>query len=170
MSDIAARAVAAATHCEVKKDALRQNQTGDWKVTFTVADIPANLITAPMGTRYVMALVQIGDDEEPVTPATETEGVAPVAKERRERRSMKFAQRAGMLINDPVFWQWMTETRNYGPVPDAKTADWLLKCEVEVESKRDLDTNPDAAERYANLESRFLSYKANGEHMRSAAQ
>src|SRR3954463_14689539 len=71
---------------EAKKDALSQRQSGDWKVSFTVqgVDMDARLTQAPMGTRYAMVLVEIGDDELPV--------VGAVA--RTAGRSIAFGKRA----------------------------------------------------------------------------
>lgn len=56
---------------EAKKDALSQRQSGDWKVSFTVQgiDMDTRLTQAPMGTRYAMVLVEIGEDELPVAGA-----------------------------------------------------------------------------------------------------
>jgi hypothetical protein len=71
---------------EAKKDALAQRQNGDWKVSFTVQgiDMDTRLTQAPMGTRYAVVLVEIGDDELPVVGA-----VAPTAG-----RSMAMGKRA----------------------------------------------------------------------------
>jgi hypothetical protein len=71
---------------EAKKDALAQRQNGDWKVSFTVQgiDMDTRLTQAPMGTRYAVVLVEIGDDELPVVGA-----VAPAAS-----RSMAIGKRA----------------------------------------------------------------------------
>lgn len=70
MSAIAAKARAVAASLECKKDGLRQTQAGEWKLTLTVLDLPAWLMSAKMGTRLMAALVEIGDDEEPVEHAT----------------------------------------------------------------------------------------------------
>jgi hypothetical protein len=53
---------------EVKKDGLQQRQSGDWVLRLTVqaVDMDQRITTAPMGTRFVCALVEVGDDEMPV--------------------------------------------------------------------------------------------------------
>jgi len=63
MTDIATTARQNASHCEVKKHALRQTQDGI-VVAFVVhpSDVPASLQLAPLGTRYMLALVEIGED------------------------------------------------------------------------------------------------------------
>src|SRR5687768_25811 len=52
---------------EIKKDALRQTQSGDTKVTFTIhpADMPQELYADQMGQRYMAVLVPLNDDETP---------------------------------------------------------------------------------------------------------
>lgn len=61
-------AVENAFRFESKKDSLRQTQDGLWKVTFTVqaSDMPQGLLMAAMGTRFMLAACEIGDDETPV--------------------------------------------------------------------------------------------------------
>ena len=67
MNDIATRARKTASHCEVKKHALRQTQDGV-VVAFVLHpnDVPAALQLAPLGTRYMLALVEIDEDETPI--------------------------------------------------------------------------------------------------------
>jgi hypothetical protein len=56
-----------AAYCEARKVAYRQTKDG-LVVSFVVHpnDMPDELATAPLGTRYMLALAEIGDDEEPV--------------------------------------------------------------------------------------------------------
>ena len=60
---------------EAKKDRLSQTQDGLWKVTFTVKpeDMQTAILNASMGTRYMLAAVEIGDNEEAV-PQDKTAG------------------------------------------------------------------------------------------------
>lgn len=62
------RARQAALSLEVKKDGLTQLQSGNWKLTLTVSptDMPEGILSAPMGTRYMAALVEVDDTEQPV--------------------------------------------------------------------------------------------------------
>lgn len=52
---------------EVKKDALRQTQQGDVKVTFTIhpQDMPIQLYGDAMGQRFLCVLVPLSDDDSP---------------------------------------------------------------------------------------------------------
>jgi hypothetical protein len=66
MTDNAALARMVAMHCEVKKHGYRQTQDGV-VVSFVLhpEEIPDNLATAPLGTRYTLALVELNDDDTP---------------------------------------------------------------------------------------------------------
>jgi hypothetical protein len=66
VTDISALAREAAVHCEAKKHGYRQTQDGI-VVSFVLhpEEIPDALATASLGTRYMLALVEIGEDEKP---------------------------------------------------------------------------------------------------------
>lgn len=66
MTDLAAVARENAVHCEAKKYAFRQNRDGV-VLSFVLHpnDLPASIATAAIGTRYVLALVELNDDETP---------------------------------------------------------------------------------------------------------
>lgn len=74
---------------EAKKDALSQRQSGDWKVSFTVQgiDMDTRLTQAPMGTRYAMVLVEIGEDELPVAGAATPAAGRSMARESERSRN-----------------------------------------------------------------------------------
>lgn len=123
----AARARENALSVEAKKHALRQQQDGCWIMTLRVHqnDMPEQIMKAPMGTRYMLALVEIGDDEQPLphgtpfasAPVTATPRPAkapqpmPVGdvKSRRPFGEMSPAQQAGMLSQDQGFWRFLEE-------------------------------------------------------------
>jgi hypothetical protein len=70
MNAIATKARAAAAHCEARKIGYRQSKEG-MVVSFAIHpdEMPDSLAVACLGARYMLALVEIGDDEEPVTHA-----------------------------------------------------------------------------------------------------
>ena len=70
----AAQARAAALPLEAKIDKLQRLQGGDWKLTLTVADMPVEILTVPLGTRYQCAFVELADNEEPVSRKELTPG------------------------------------------------------------------------------------------------
>jgi hypothetical protein len=139
LSDLAAAARAAATHCEARKTAYRQTKEGV-VVSFVIHpnDVPDSVALAQLGTRYLLALVEIGDDEQPIThsPATaessresaavlpENGGNQPInAREKsdaaRERGKAAFAAlpdmkkdvvKAAMMVrSDATFQGWLLD-------------------------------------------------------------
>ena len=109
-----------ADHCEAKLHALRKTQDGV-VVSFVLHpnDIPDRLMLSNLGTRYMLAFAEIGDDEQ------RKDGDAP-AQVRNDHRTpetrprvesaprgafndMPPVQQAGILCADPVFWKYLTE-------------------------------------------------------------
>jgi len=93
----AERALVNAIPLEIKKDAMRQTQSGDWKITFTVqaADMDQRLTSAAMGTRFQAALVEIGDDE------------LPKEKGKLDWREVQPAAQAGIRCAEPRFRDYL---------------------------------------------------------------
>jgi hypothetical protein len=94
---VAERALVNAIPLEIKKDAMRQTQSGDWKITFTVqaADMDQRLTSAAMGTRFQAALVEIGDDE------------LPKEKGKLDWRDVQPAAQAGIRCAEPRFRDYL---------------------------------------------------------------
>jgi len=116
---------------EAKKDALSQRQSGDWKVSFTVQgiDMDTRLTQAPMGTRYAVVLVEIGDDELPVQKETaakprQTSSPNPTggAKQKMDWRDMQPAAQAGIRCADPMFRAFLREVKHYGHCDEDEAA------------------------------------------------
>ncbi len=123
----AARAREAALSVEAKKHALRQQQDGCWIMTLRVHqnDMPEAIMKAAMGTRYMLALVEIGDDEQPISqrdpspipgagdkPGPATSGkVVPVRadKARRAFSELTPSQQAGIICSETAFRLFLGE-------------------------------------------------------------
>lgn len=105
------------TNFEAKLHGFRRTQDGV-VVSYVVhpSDVSAELATAPLGTRYMVAVAEMGDDEEPVAeqvdaaalkPALETSaGSSPAGlttKERRPFSSLPLSQQAAIRCGDNDF-------------------------------------------------------------------
>jgi len=170
-----ARSVAEQNAFEAKKDAVRQVQSGDWRLTLTVkaGDLPTSVMTAAPGARYVVALVPIDDDEMPISGGGSTEPpvdaggedacvpaqpVAP-AKPRRRWSELSRAQRAGMLCDDDVFRGWLFKEFDAHPKPDASVEDAaaeVVRAICLVASRSQLDQHKHAGEKWDAIEARFM--------------
>jgi hypothetical protein len=152
------RAVEAALSFEAKKDGLAQKQDGTWKVTLTVAELPSPVKDAHMGTRYMVALVEVGDDELPV----DHEKKARAEGARAPFHTLPLVQQAGILCKDLIFQRYIIENRfvteyKGREIADFGGMDWeastifLVKKHLEVGSRTELSFNMVAANKWRLL-------------------
>jgi hypothetical protein len=175
---IADHARAAASHCEGKKHAYRQTQDGV-VIAFLLhpSEIPATLALDPLGTRYLIALVPVGDDEQPRDPAHPSRGASapvsgppqeaiPVAPapppaevpatrsaqgRERYRNASKMEQalvRAVRLAKDVNFWIW-AGNRDIGVCNEETAARFIQN--IIGGSRSLIATDPDVFQRYIEL-------------------
>lgn len=165
----------AAISLEAKKDALAQRQSGDWRVSFTVQgiDMDHRLTKAPMGTRFAMVLVEIGDDEQAVKkevmPNTQhsihrldarPHQDSPPSTDGAKRPWLDIPppQRAGIRVGEALFAAFLREERS-DDWHEAQDADECLKLICGIESKRELLTNHKALVMFNLLDSAFDAWK-----------
>lgn len=125
---------------EAKKDALRQNQDGGCKLTININpdDMDFSLFAEPMGQRFMVVMVAIGDDEQP--------------KERADKRKlgdMKKSNQAALLCDQKMFQEFMNALTK-------EHADKLLKVKLGISSKSELD-NADYG--FSELVKKYEAYK-----------
>lgn len=147
---------------EVKKDGLSQLQSGAWKMTLTVHpnDMHEAIMKAPMGTRYVAVLVEVGDDEQP-KPVMDFETAVNTIypKPEKPKREMTRSQVAALKCRAPEFqgwvrqkWPhlWASERAPFGGEPESRTAQ-IVRATCGVISRASLDTDPAAGRRWDSL-------------------
>lgn len=141
----AERAVANAIPLEIKKDAMRQTQSGDWKVTFTVqaADMDQRLTSAAMGTRFQAALVEIGDNEEP--------------KGRMNWRDMPPAAQAGIRCDEQRFHDFLAVEYGYTGITSEHAAE-TVRGICGVKSRSELSSNHKARVIWHQLDAQYLQW------------
>lgn len=168
-----------ASHCEAKLHGFRRTADGV-VVSFVLhpAEVPKALALDPLGTRYMLALAQIGDDEQPVPPAgpsspqrkeIATEGPPEVVSKRqtpspagghKERRSwdeLAPQQQAGILCSDKGFQQWLTYSTGDVFRDEEDAAGWLRR-KLGIESRRDLATRPHLVQKLNRIRAEFLEW------------
>lgn len=96
------------------------------------------------GKRLACVLVEIGDDEQ---------AVQPLPKE----RPAKLAMDAALVCKNPEFWEY---ARRDGYPATEDGAAQLVRAYCGVGSRSDLNTNPEAARRFAMLMSHFARYRS----------
>lgn len=136
---------------EAKKDGLAQLQDGCWtlKLKVHLDDMPTWLMSAPMGTRLACAIVEIGDDEQPVPHEISPAKKAYAAKTEGE----KAVTRAVMLCKDDAFQEWMLCRTDYPRNEETARRAMLFRCAID--SRSDLATDTLARERFLCIEQEY---------------
>jgi hypothetical protein len=142
---------------EVKKDGLGQLQDGCWvlKLKCHPADMPLALMQAPMGARYMAALVEINDQDHPKEQTKKMK--MPAAGS----RPMSLVKEAGRLCADARFAEFLQEQKrddliylNDGKPPPGDIAA-CVRLLTGVESRKEFDEKPEAAARWRALKGEF---------------
>lgn len=139
---------------EAKKDSLRQRQDGTWVVGLVVAavDMDSRLTSAPMGTRFQCALVEISDDETPVDHK---------AMDRDKWRALGSVKQAGIRCKDPIFWAFLREHYEETIVDEAEAAEAVRYiCNVLTRSDLGKPGFSDQRILWFDLDNKFQAWKA----------
>lgn len=165
-----------ATHFEAKKHAYRQTQDGI-VVSFTVHpnDVSTELAMAPLGTRFMVAIAEMTDEQPPGddAPPTSSSTAAPQggsstaaisSKERRNFGEMRLSEQAGIRCGDQSFVaflhdQYPVNCMNAGGDP-AETVRRVC-C---VKSRAEFDIDFDAASLWRTMDQKFQIWLTTRDH------
>lgn len=175
-------------HFEAKKHAYRQTQDGV-VISFVVHpnDLNAALAVAPLGTRYMVAVAEIGDDEQPISSGAPVVGSAkgtnteqgslgsadgsqaapraiasdpaPVeSKERRRFSDLPLPQQVALRCNDPNFQRFAWKAAGeWGALFTEKDTAEWVREACDVRSRADIKPGTTAGKRWLALEIDFLA-------------
>jgi hypothetical protein len=131
---------------EMKKNSLKQLQSGDWIVSFTASqiDFPTELATSAMGQRFMAVLVPLGDFED-------------VPTSQKPENKHKLSQQAAATGQDQRFWAFLNQ-RIGGGVNSLETAAKAVRLCCDVDSRSEFDTNPEAAARWRDLKAGYEAW------------
>lgn len=134
----------AALHFEAVKIALTQDKNGlVLKLSLHPDDTPKDMILSPLGTRYMVAMVQLSDEDKPVKGREKTEGERAVAI-------------AGTLCRNSRFIQWMVD-KGYADKDTPESVAEGLRSICGVNSRAELATNEEARANFMELRELFES-------------
>jgi hypothetical protein len=154
-----------AAHFEAKKHAYRQTQDGV-VISFVVHpdDMSAALATAPLGSRYMVAFAEIGDDEKPKAIAP-----PPDAKEpKRQFSELSLPQQCGIRCQDAQFQRFMVNAYSRAQLDyTAENATELVRFVCGVKSRTELSANHEAANKWRKLESDYQSWLTSQQYAES---
>jgi hypothetical protein len=155
-----AAARAAAIHCEAKKHAYRQTQDGV-VVSFVLhpQDVPDGLATSGLGTRYMLALVEINDDETPKEPQNVVQLQPPKEQQSQSWHNLKPAQQAGILCNERSFLRFLSERKGTPiAVRTPEQAAIFVRGHCIVQSRSDIRDNHPSGRLWRDLVSDYRAW------------
>lgn len=128
------------------KTALRQTKDG-YSLTLAVHpdDLPDDLMRDFVGSRYMVVMVRIGDNEQPISRELEFPGDHAV-------------KMAGMLCRDHDFWVWLEEKFSVIVEDEKDCALWLSDF-LNIQSRKELKDNQEVREVFNKLKREFDSWK-----------
>jgi hypothetical protein len=101
------------------------------------------------GKRFMAVLVQIGDDEQPVIANPLIQKNSCRKPELPRERLGDLCWRAVQWCKDPVFWNWIEQKGRFEPgTIDEVHARRYVAVWCGVESRKELDTNHEAARKF----------------------
>lgn len=128
--------------CEVVKIAMAQDKNGHiLKLSIHPQDLPKDLVLDPLGSRYVMVLARLNDQDEVVQPKEKSEGE-------------KAVDVAGLLCRNERFINWMFD-HGHSMARDQAGAVEAIRSMCGIQSRAELATNPDARDKFLELKDEF---------------
>lgn len=121
------RAIEAAISFEAKKNGFVQVQSGDIKISLTVAgnEMPKEFLSADMAQRYSVVMVAIDTDEQPI-------------KIEAEKPANNNIAQAAMLVKDKAYWSFL-EDQYFGTLQECKGhVETAFKNILNIRSKKEV--------------------------------
>ena len=132
---------------EAKKVALKQTKDG---IVMSLAihpdELPEELIRDFVGSRYMVVMVRLGDDERPIN--------------RDEYAGTQMVKLSGMLCRDKDFWEYLHDSGQLFEQSEAACVEWLQSY-LNIPSRSDLKVNKMAQESLKTLYGEYKEWKAN---------
>jgi hypothetical protein len=128
---------------EAIKSVLRQSKDGIvLSLVIHPSDVPIPLLSDPIGSRYMVGMARVGDDEEIIEPESVREGKRMVTS-------------CGALCRDDDFQRWMVDN-GFSLEQTEEAAATSVKQLLRVESRAELRENVDAQRRWVIIRQRFI--------------
>jgi len=128
---------------EAVKSVLRQSKDGIvLSLVIHPSDVPIPLLSDPIGSRYMVGMARVGDDEEIIEPESVREGKRMVTS-------------CGALCRDDDFQRWMVDN-GFSLEQTEEAAATSVKQLLRVESRAELRENVDAQRRWVIIRQRFI--------------
>ena len=142
--------------------------------------IPTALQEAPIGTRYVVALVEVDEHEQPVSPPakeaqhtqkspdTNPEQPASVSLPARVRKELTLAQRCAIACTSADFQQFLRQTFNSIWIVDENTAATFVRDYCHVKSRSEITFVAESGVLWVKLFGDYLIWREADRYVESA--
>ena len=128
---------------EAVKSVLRQSKDGIvLSLVIHPSDVPTPLLSDPIGSRYMVGMVRMGDNEEIIEPESVREGKRMVTS-------------AGALCRDSDFQKWIVDN-GFSEEQTEEAVVTGVKQLLKVESRAELKDNVDAQSRWVIIRQHFI--------------
>jgi hypothetical protein len=133
---------------EAVKTALKQTKDG-YGLSLAVHpdDLPEDLMRDFVGSRYMVVMVRIGDNEQPVNRELEFPGDHAV-------------KMAGMMCRDSDFWKWIKLKTGADVTSEKECAQWLSEF-LNIQSRKELKEDQEVREVFNKYRKEFETWKRN---------
>jgi len=131
---------------EAIKAGLKQSKDG-YILTLAVHpdEIPDDLVRDFVGSRYVVVMVRLNEQEQPMHRGKECAGDHAV-------------KLAGCLCRDPDFWEWLHDKEWLMEKTERACTAWLTSY-LDIESRTELKKNQEARDLFNRLKVSFDSWR-----------
>ena len=152
MSDVSEAAI----HFEAVKTSMSQSKAGTiLRIAIHPNDVPPSLHTDWVGSRYMVAMVKLDDEDQPEISDDQRQAKALVAS-------------AGMLCRNEDFRKFLDsqdlltfEVGNWDDLSEENMTENCLRRYLQIESRSELATNSEAREKFKKLQEDFTLWKKN---------
>ena len=126
------------------KTGLRQSKDG-YMLSIAVHpdDIPDDLVKDFVGSRYMVVMVRLDDEDKPME---------------RVKTHHPAVAMAGMLCREPDFWDYIALACEENIRTEADCKEWF-KFHFEIESRAELKTNKEACEAFIKFKEGYDAWK-----------
>jgi hypothetical protein len=128
------------------KTGLKQSKDG-YILTLAVHpdELPDELMRDFVGSRYVVVMVRLGDDEQPMNREGEFPGDHAV-------------KMAGIMCRDSEFWEWLHSKEWLLEKNEKACSEWICSY-LDIESRKELKTNEEARDLFNRLKASFNAWR-----------
>ena len=150
---------------EAKKNGMIQTQDGIWKLSLTILpeDMPMELLQAPMGTPYGLAMVKIDYDNPTVKENLTVQNNNELSINERSEGD-KLRVRAVMLCKDKVFKLFIQNSHHLLDIASEDDCRYHTCGYCKIKSRSELTTNEEAQKLFKQLHNKFTDWKFEQNH------